>query len=90
MEDTSLEFDMFEDVRRKLVEVFERAGYTELDAEKVALYIVQGIRDVPKLIAMLGEADSHTQEEISEAINAVLLNASAMEKARAFLSGRAE
>ena len=42
MEDSSLEFDMFEDMRRRLVEVLVSEGCERLDAEKIALYVVQG------------------------------------------------
>ena len=45
IEDTSSEFDMFEDVRRKLTEIFLRGGRELIEAERIALYIVQGVRD---------------------------------------------
>ena len=57
IDDTSLEFDMFEDIRRKLVEVFVREGRARLEAEKIALYVVQGVRDVPKLLTVLTEEE---------------------------------
>ena len=87
IEDNSLEFDMFEDVRRRLVAFYQAEGRERIEAEKIALYIVQGIRDTPKLIATIAEADGHTHEEIHECINAVLESASALEKARAVLEG---
>ena len=87
IEDTSLEFDMFEDVRRRLVEFYQSEGRERLEAEKVALYLVQGIRDIPKLIAMIGEVNAHTKGELTQAITSVLDNASALEKARAILHG---
>ncbi len=40
IEDTSSEFDMFEDVRRKLTELLLRAGREVREAERIALYIV--------------------------------------------------
>ncbi|MBD0373293.1 MAG: hypothetical protein ICV60_20820 [Pyrinomonadaceae bacterium] len=90
IEDNSLEFDMFEDVRRKLVEFYQREGRERLEAEKIALYLVQGIRETPKLIAMIAEADSHTSKEINDCITSVLENATALEKARAVLLGLEE
>ena len=87
IEDNSLEFDMFEDVRRKLVEFYESEGRELIEAEKLALYLVQGIRDMPKLIATIAEADSHTRKEISDCITSVLENATALEKARSLLMG---
>ncbi len=87
IEDDSLEFDMFEDVRRRLVEFYQKEGRERLEAEKIALYLVQGIRETPKLIAMIAEAESHTRQEISDCVTAVLDNAAALEKARAILLG---
>lgn len=87
IEDDSLEFDMFEDVRRKIVEFYQREGRERIEAEKLALYLVQGIRDTPKLIAMIAEAESHSQQEVNDCITAVLDNAIALEKARALLLG---
>lgn len=86
IEDNSMEFDMFEDVRRTLVTVFERDGHERLVAEKLALYLVQGMRDVPKLITMLVEDGSHTQEQLIKSIRDVMNNALAFEKARKLLS----
>ena len=86
-EDNSLEFDMFEDVRRKLAEFYQGEGRERIEAEKIALYIVQGIRDTPKLIATIAEAESHTRQEINQCISSVLENATALEKARAVLLG---
>lgn len=87
IEDNSLEFDMFEDVRRKLVEFYQREGRARLEAEKLALYLVQGIRETPKLIAIIAEADSHSSQEINDCVTAVLENATALEKARLVLLG---
>lgn len=85
IDDTSLEFDMFEDMRRKLVEVFVTEGYERLEAEKIALYVVQGVREVPKLLAALAEIRSHSREEVLKALSDVLENASALDKAKALL-----
>jgi hypothetical protein len=85
--DNSLEFDMFEDVRRKLVEFYQGEGRERLEAEKIALYLVQGMRYTPKLIATIAEAESHTRQEINDCITSVLDNAAALEKARAVLLG---
>ncbi len=46
--DTSLELDMFEDARQKLCQVFMLEGHLRLDAERLAFYVVQGVRDVPR------------------------------------------
>ena len=86
-EDNSLEFDMFEDMRRRLVEVLVSEGRERLDAEKIALYVVQGLRDMPKLVKMLSEARSHPRAEIISTLKVALENATALEKAREMLLG---
>jgi glycerol-3-phosphate dehydrogenase len=85
IDDTSLEFDMFEDIRRKLVEVFVREGRSRLEAEKIALYVVQGVRDVPKLLTILTEKE--VDAEILHALHNFLEDASALDKARELLLG---
>jgi hypothetical protein len=85
MEDNSLEFDMFEDVRRRLVEVLVSEGRERLDAEKVALYVVQGLREMPRLVKMLSESRTHPRAEILSTLRRTLENASALEKAREML-----
>jgi hypothetical protein len=84
-EDNSLEFDMFEDVRRRLVEVLVSEGRERLDAEKIALYVVQGLREMPKLVKMLSESRSHPRAEILSTLMLTLENAGALEKARELL-----
>lgn len=78
---------MFEDARQRLVSVLIGQGRDRLEAEKIALYVVQGLRDMPKLITMLSETRSHSPAKIIETLNSVLENASALEKARALLLG---
>ena len=86
-EDNSLEFDMFEDMRRRLVEVLVSEGRERLDAEKIALYVVQGMREMPKLVKMLSESRSHPRSEMIATLKVVLENAGALEKARELLLG---
>ena len=85
--DNSLEFDMFEDMRRRLVEVLVSEGRERLDAEKIALYVVQGLREMPRLLKILSESRSHPRAEILSTLKLVLENASALEKAREMLLG---
>ncbi|HEX8143572.1 MAG TPA: hypothetical protein VF553_13305 [Pyrinomonadaceae bacterium] len=85
IDDTSLEFDMFEDMRRKLVELFVTEGYERLEAEKIALYVVQGVREVPKLLAALAEISADARADVLETLHAVLDNAWALTKAKALL-----
>jgi hypothetical protein len=85
IDDTSLEFDMFEDMRRKLVELFVTEGYERIEAEKIALYVVQGVREVPKLLSALAEIRSHSHREVLKALSDVLENAHALDKAKEML-----
>ena len=85
IDDTSLEFDMFEDIRRKLVEVFVRGGRDRIEAEKLALYIVQGVRDVPKLLTVLTEEERDAR--LLQALLSFLEDATALDKARKILLG---
>jgi hypothetical protein len=87
MEDNSLEFDMFEDMRRRLVEVLVSEGRERLDAEKISLYVVQGLREMPRLFKMLSESRSHARAEILSTLMLTLENAAALEKAREMLLG---
>ncbi|HEX8178905.1 MAG TPA: hypothetical protein VF525_05115 [Pyrinomonadaceae bacterium] len=85
IEDTSSEFDMFEDVRRKLTEMLVREGRDQLEAERIALYIVQGVRDVPKFLARLAEAADDERAKVLPLLYIVLDNAAALERARRLL-----
>jgi hypothetical protein len=85
IDDSSIEFDMFEDARRRIVELLVTEGRERLDAEKIALYVVQGLREMPRFIKMLSESRTHTRAEILSALTLVLENASALEKARIML-----
>lgn len=87
IEDNSAEFDILEDVRRRLVEVLVTEGRERLDAEKIALYVVQGVREMPKLIKMLSESRNRPRGQVLGVLHQVLENASALEKARVLLLG---
>lgn len=86
-DDNSLEFDMFEDARRRIVELLVTEGRERLDAEKIALYVVQGLREMPRFVKMLSESRTHSRAEILSTLLLVLENASALEKARIMLLG---
>ena len=85
-DDSSLEFDMFEDVRRNLTRVFEGQGHETLEAERAALYVVQALREVPKLIAAV--TNQHRPDaEVLSILNKVFDNLPALARARAVLAG---
>jgi hypothetical protein len=85
IEDTSSEFDMFEDVRRKLTEMLLREGRAQLEAERIALYIVQGVREVPKFLALLAETKADVRAKVLPLLYLILDNATALERARRLL-----
>lgn len=89
IDDNSLEFDMLENARRRLVEVLVSEGRERLDAEKIALYVVQGLREMPKLVKVLSEHRSHSRDEILDTLALVLENATALDKARKLLANEA-
>lgn len=80
---------MYEEVRRRLAETFEREGHAPLRAEKIALYVVQGIREMPKLLTAISaeETDAHASQKILDTVRGVLDNAASLDKARNMLLG---
>ena len=85
-DDSSIEFDMFEDVRRNLVEALTNKGHDRIEAERISLYVVQGVREVPKLLTTLARGKA-SESGILDLLNKVLDNAAALGKARAILLG---
>lgn len=85
-EDSSMEFDMFEQARRYLVEVLIHDGRTSVDAERISLYVIQGVRGIPKLLAALADAKPNNHQSTIEALNAVLNNSLALDKAREMMN----
>jgi hypothetical protein len=84
--ESSLEFDLFEDMRRNLSRVLVEEGREAVEAERVALYVMQGLREVPRLLNAL--ASSHAPApETRLLLDTVLDNASSLNKARAILLG---
>ena len=83
--DPSLEFDIFEMVRLRLAEVLERRGHDQIEAERVALYVVQGTRPLSRFLKVLTRISPPEDEEIVAALSSVLDEAPALEKARHLL-----
>jgi hypothetical protein len=88
--DPSIEFDVLEVVRLKLVETLTRGGYGALEAERVALYVVGCARPVSKLLKVLTGPGRGSQEQVLEALSHVLDEAPALEKARRIMHGLEE
>ncbi len=88
VEDTSIEFDMFEEVRHNLIEALVGEGCDMLEAQRIALYVVQGVREVPKLLSALAKGSGpHSRRQILDSLHTVLDNALALAKARSMLYG---
>ena len=84
-DETSLEFDLFESMRRRLVRVLAAGGRDGIDAERVALYVMQGVREVPGLLNALASG-STSHAETRALLDAVLDNAASLERARVLLA----
>ena len=80
--DPSIEFDVFEAVRLRLVEVLTREGYELIEAERVALYVVGCARPISRLLKAVTGGGTASQQEVLEALSQVLDEAPALEKAR--------
>ena len=84
-DESSLEFDMYEDMRRTLTRVLASEGRDPVEAERIAFYVVQGLREVPKLLAALTR-HSAPDGELRALLNDVLNNVPSLERARAMLA----
>ena len=80
------EFEQFEVVQDKLVRALAQ-GYSHLDAQNVGFYVAQAIRDVPMLLGLLDDFDNHSNDEILNAIHAVVANHFALSEANRLLLG---
>jgi len=87
--ESSLEYDLFESMRRRLARVLASDGREEVEAERIALYVMQGVREVPKLLNALA-SDNTPDGEARDILNVVLDNAASLERARALLLGQDE
>lgn len=84
--DPSIEFDLLEVVRLRLVESLTgRGGYGLLEAERIALYVVGCARPVSKLLKVATGAEAPSHEDVLEALSRVLDEARALEKARGLM-----
>jgi hypothetical protein len=83
--DPSLEYDLFEMVRLRLAGALERRGYGEIEAERIALYLVEVSRPVANFLRVLTRVRPPEDEEIVEALGKVLDEYKALEKARCLL-----
>lgn len=85
-DESSLEFDMFEDMRRTLSRLLAAEGRDPVEAERIAFYVVQGVREVPRLLTALARR-SAPDAQVRALLNDVLNNVPSLERARAMLLG---
>jgi hypothetical protein len=85
-DESSLEFDMFEDMRRTLTGILIEEGRDLIEAERISFYVMQGLRDVPKLMNALGRARKPAAETLV-LLKDVLENASSLGRAHAMMLG---
>jgi hypothetical protein len=85
-EESSLEFDMIEDMRRTLARILADEGHDPIEAERISLYVMQGLRDVPKLLQALGRSKKPAAETLA-LLREVLENVPSLDKARTMLLG---
>jgi hypothetical protein len=84
--ESSLEYDLFENMRRRLARLLAAEGREEIEAERIALYVMQGVREVPKLLNALGSKNT-PDAETRDILNLVLDGAASLERARLLLLG---
>jgi hypothetical protein len=83
-DESSLEFDMFEDMRRTLTRILAAEGRDPVEAERIAFYVVQGVREVPKLLTALARHNA-PDKQVRALLGDVLNNVPSLERARAML-----
>ena len=83
--DPSLEFDLFEMVRLQLAEALTRRGYEALEAERIALYVVKGMRPVSHLLKVLTREKPPGDDEIVNTLRRVLDESTAFGRATRLL-----
>ena len=86
--ESSLEYDLFESMRLRLARLLMVSGHEQIEAERIALYVMQGLREVPRLLNALASGNT-PQEETRDILKLVLDNADSLERARAMLAGQA-
>ena len=87
--DTSLEFDLFESMRRRLARALVAGGRDEISAERVSLYVMQGVHEVPGLLNALASGET-SDRETRALLDAVLEGAASLSRARLLLAGEGD
>ena len=85
-ENQNVEFEWFTDVSEKLTGVFLKDSHDLSEAQELGFLVAQAVRDVPVLLRLLEGAEGHSDDEIMDAVHAVLSNRSALNEAARVLS----
>ena len=85
-DDSSIEFDMYEDVRQNLTDLLIGTGRDMIAAERIALYVVQVVKDVPKLLSAISDKEDDGDAALHLLEN-ILDSAPTLEKARRIMHG---
>lgn len=83
--DPSLEFDLFETVRLRVAGALERRGYDRVEAERVALYLIEASRPVSHFLRVLTRITAPEDEEVVSALGQVIDVLPSLGKARQLL-----
>jgi hypothetical protein len=84
-QDEKREFERFTIVAEKLTRAFVE-GYKHRHAQELGFLVAQAIRDVPALLRMLDDYESHSNDEILDAIHAVVSNHFSLTEANRLLT----
>jgi hypothetical protein len=79
------EFERFNQIAEKLTRAFEE-GYNHPQSQELGFYVAQAIRDVPELFRMLDDFEAHSNDEILDAIHAVVSNHFSLSEANRLLT----
>ena len=86
MEDQNTEFAWFQAAQDKLADAFFKDGHSVIEAQELGFLVAQAVRDVPALLRLLEGVESHSNDEMLDAVHAVLANRFALNEAARKLS----
>ena len=81
-QDQQKEFEQFETLQAKLV----RAFFEHPDAQDLGFLVAQALRDVPTLFKLLDDYENQSNEDVLDAIHAVVSNHFALSEANRILT----
>ena len=79
------EFEYFEFIQEKLTRAFIE-GYKHPEAQRLGFCVAQAIRDVPALLRLIDDNQIRSNDEILDAVHAVVANHSSLTEANKLLT----